>query len=88
MKDPTDTMELARTVALETGPTDSVGLIARRFAWALIVQHEDLEIRRRSDLSPYEIEALRGCSVHCQDEVQLALATSAIDKITRSRKDL
>jgi len=86
MKDPTDTMELARTVAMETTPTDSAGLIARRFAWLLIVQYEDLEARRRTDLTHYEIEALRGCSVHCQDEVQLALAASAIDKITASKE--
>ena len=33
MSQPTDmTMELAREVALETSPTDSVGLTARRFA--------------------------------------------------------
>jgi len=80
-------MDLARTVALETAPTDSVGLIARRFAWALIVQHEELEARRMADLTREEAEALRGCSVHCQDEAQLALTTSAIDKIARSRKE-
>ena len=92
MSKPTDmtigmTMELAREVALETSPTDSVGLTARRFAWLLIVQHEDLEARRRADLTREEVEALRGCSVHCQDEAQLELATAAIDKIVRSRKE-
>lgn len=81
------TMELARAVALETTPTDSVGLIARRFAWELIVQHEELETLRAADLTREEAEALRGCSVHCQDDVQLALATVAIDKIARSRKE-
>ena len=87
MNEITSTMDLARTVALETAPTDSVGLTARRFAWLLIVQHEDLEARRLADLTLEEVEALRGCSVHCQDETQLALATSAIDKIVRSRKE-
>ena len=88
MSQPTDmTMELAREVALETTPTDRVGLTARRFAWLLIVQHEDLEARRRDDLTREEVEALRGCSVHSQDEVQLAFAKSAIDKIVRSRKE-
>lgn len=34
-----------------------------------------------ADLTAEEIEALRGCSVHSQDEQRLALATRAIDKI-------
>ena len=88
MSKPTDmTMELAREVALKTSPIDSVGLTARRFAWLLIVRHEDLEARRRNDLTRAEVDALRGCSVYCQDEGQLALATSAIDKMVRSRKE-
>ena len=80
-------LKLARAVAVETTSTDSVGLVARRFAWELIIQHEELEKRRLTELNHYEVAALRDCAVHCQDEVQLALATAAIDKIVRSRKE-
>lgn len=41
----------------------------------------ELLARRAADLSYEEIEALRGCSVHCLDARQLELATGALDKI-------
>jgi hypothetical protein len=41
----------------------------------------ELVERRAADLTREEIEALRGCSVHCLDARQLELATHALDKV-------
>lgn len=64
-------IELARQMA---GETDSLGRLAR----ILVAELAD---RRVADLSREEALALRGCSVHCVNEAQLQLATSAIDKM-------
>jgi hypothetical protein len=82
------TIELARAVAAETGPTDSVGLLARRLSRIVIDQHTELARRRAGDLTVQEADALHGCSVHCQDERQLAFATRAIDKVLCRTADI
>ena len=78
--DATNVLELAREVAVETSPTDSVGLLARMLARKVLDQEAQLAKHRAMDLTREEAEALRGCSVHCSDGDQLKRATQAIDK--------
>lgn len=78
-----DVVELARQVAAETSPTDRVGKLARTLARAVLDQEAKIDARRAADLTSEEVWALRSCTVHCQDEGQLAQACRAIDKVVR-----
>jgi len=59
MMDATNVLELAREVAVETSPTDSVGLLARMLACKVLDQEAQLAERRTTDLTTTQTWALR-----------------------------